>query len=137
MSVAAERDPGRYLVEGGVLIPPGSLAGDLERVLLVALRDRVRAGGGGLVSPGVVAVVEALHAASLVSEFGPAAAGFGTVEGVEQWVTPDDAGQAVGASGRHVRRLCADGLVRHRLVGARRYLVDVEDLRRHLRGEAA
>lgn len=134
---AAERDPARYLVDGGVLIPAGAVAGDLFRLLVVALRDQVRAGGGGRVSDGVAAVAEALHAASLASDSGTGATGSGIVGDASRWRSADDAGREVGLTGRWVRHLCQAGVVDHHRLGPRTLMVDVESLRQYLRREAA
>lgn len=72
-----------------------------------------------------------------VSESGNALQREVRVVDMGMWVTPDEAGQAVGYSGRRVRQLCAAGLVSHRRVGAGRYLVDVESLAAHLRRDSA
>lgn len=68
------------------------------------------------------------------AEFGGGGDGPGTLVPVSNHATPDAAGAAVGLSGRRVRELCQAGRVRWVRSGVRGYLVDVGDLRRHLRG---
>lgn len=74
-----------------------------------------------------------------ISEVGNATALPATLDHVSEgdWQAPGDAGAAVGLSDRRVRQLCAADKIRARRVGAGRWLVDVADLRRHLRGDAA
>jgi hypothetical protein len=71
------------------------------------------------------------------SELGSREADCETIGGVRKYGTPDEAGSAVGLTGRRVRQLCDAGLVAHRVIGKNRKLVDLEDLQRHLRGDAA
>lgn len=84
--------------------------------------------------PGVVVdLLEELHAEAMSDpgHGGPGAVTLGDVS--DTWVTADEAGRAVGMTGRQVRRLCSAGLVRHRRTRAG-YEVDLNDLRRHLSG---
>lgn len=87
--------------------------------------------------PGVVVdLLEELHAEAMsdLGHAGPGAVTLGDVS--DTWVIANEAGRAVGMTGRQVRRLCSAGLVRHRVTRAG-YKVDVEDLRRHLSGGAS
>ena len=103
--------------------------------LLVFARDAQRA---GVEVPRVV--VELLYelqaqalAADRVSEVGSAEVGRETIDDMRTWGTPDETGRQVGLTGRRVRQLCGSGFVAHRRVGGGRYLVDLDDLQRHLR----
>lgn len=104
--------------------------------LLVLARVAVAAPSHEKVPAVVVELIEALSADAM-SESGPAVVAPETlgVVGIEG-MTADEAGAAVGLTGKHVRRLCSAGVVRHTLLGSR-YVVDVSDLRRHLRGDGA
>jgi len=81
-----------------------------------------------------------LHALALaegrISEVGNVPVGVETIDDMRTWGSAEEAGQAVGLSGRRVRQLCADGYVSHRIYGGGRYLVDVGDLQAHLKGRA-
>lgn len=98
--------------------------------LLAVLEPLVRSGGRQRVPPVVVELYRALLEAA--SDSGSAAQGGGTMDSVKQWRSAEDAGRAVGLTGRRVRQLCAAGQVAHRRIGARPVLVDVDDLHRHL-----
>ncbi|NNM44594.1 hypothetical protein [Knoellia koreensis] len=89
---------------------------------------------GRTVPPVVCELMDALQADS-VSDSGSAGESSVSLEDVSTRVTADEAGAAVGLSGRQVRNLCAAGLVSHTRAG-RAYVVDLTDLRRHL-GQAS
>lgn len=130
-------DRTRYLHPGGVLVP-AYLARPVLELLVQGLARESRAAGGAVPTTEFMALLDDLHATDLASD-GRAVSDFGPVESapasVEDMRTPDKAGGEGGLSGRHVRRLCAAGVVTHRRIGARGYLVDVHSLRAHLRGE--
>jgi hypothetical protein len=54
-----------------------------------------------------------------------------------RWHTPGEAAMAVGMSDRHVRRLCEAGSINARQTASGRWLVEIADLQRYLRGEPA
>lgn len=97
--------------------------------LMVLARVAVRA-GAEQVPAVVVELMEALEA-DATSGTGDAGSSGGRLGDVATRVTPDQAGQRVGLSGRHVRSLCARGLVRSDRIGTR-YVVDLDDLHRYL-----
>ncbi|RBY94085.1 hypothetical protein DQ244_01615 [Blastococcus sp. TBT05-19] len=106
--------------------------------LLSVLSPLVTSPGGRARVPGVVVeLLAALMEQAHVSEFGSAAGGAGSMDGVRETGSPADAGAAVGLSARRVRQLCEQGMVAHRRVGVRGYLVDIDDLRRYMRREDA
>lgn len=106
--------------------------------LMAVLQPLVRSPGGRQRVPGVVIeLLQALMQQADVSELGSASGRTGRLVDVTGYGSPADAGAAVGLSARRVRQLCAVGVVAHERVGARGYLVDVNDLRRHIRGEVA
>lgn len=72
-----------------------------------------------------------------ISASGSAPVGSSTLDDVTEWLAPNVAGAAVGCTGRRVRQLCNDGVVRSQRIDGRTLLVDVADLRRHFRGRAA
>lgn len=102
--------------------------------LLVLARAAVLSTTGERVPGVVVELLEAL--AADVSADGNAVGGGGSMDAMGMGLTADEAGSQVGLTGARVRQLCRAGLVRHELL-AGRYLVDVDDLRRHLTGGAA
>lgn len=112
----------------------GVLAGQAADDLLSLVRAALRLGAPrSIATPTLVLLGEALHAASLtMSDSGPEQAMAGMIDGMGSWATPAEAGAHAGVSGRHVRRLCRDGLVAHRRIGQRSILVDLDDLHRHL-----
>jgi len=130
-------DPAEYLQPGGVLVP-ATLAGpllDLITPSLPALAEHARVSATA-VRADLLAVLNALNAADVahdhdrISAIGNAAPPPATVVDVR---TPEDAGRAVGLTGRRIRQLCADGLVAHQRAGARGYLVDLDSLHDYLR----
>jgi hypothetical protein len=133
------RDPGTvtHLHPGGVLVP-ATLAGpllDLITPSLPALAEHARVSATP-VRADLLAVLNALNAADVthdharISAIGNAAPAPATVVDMK---TPEDAGRAVGLTGRRIRQLCADGHVAHQRAGARGYLVDVDSLHAYLR----
>jgi hypothetical protein len=116
----------------------GRRAGEVFDGLMTVLRLLVRAPGGRERVPGVVLeLLGALQEQTESCEFATSSDGSGTLVAVRDHQSPAEAGASVGVSAAWVRKLCAGGHVRHQRVGRRGYLVDVDDLRRHLRGEAA
>ncbi len=102
--------------------------------LLLFARDASRQ---GVEVPNVVKeLLRDLHGQALandrVSEVGSRQVERETIDDVRAYGAPDEAGRQVGLSGRRVRQLCAAGLVAHRQIGAGRYMVDLDDLQRHL-----
>lgn len=102
--------------------------------LLLFARDASRQ---GVDVPTVVKeLLRDLHGQALandrVSEVGSGGVERETIDGMRAYGAPDEAGRQVGLSGRRVRQLCAAGLVAHRQIGGGRYLVDLDDLQRHL-----
>lgn len=123
--------PGRgpRFVPGGLLIP-APFARRLLAWLLPLLRDAARTSGHTLHLPGDVAgFLSALNAVD-VSGTGPTGQAPATVVTMSSSV---DAATAVGLSDRHVRRLCARGLVTHQRTSGGRYLVNIDSLQAHLR----
>ncbi len=86
--------------------------------------------------PGVVVDLMQALAEDAVSTHGSGSGSGGTLMDMSKGLPADQAGAEVGLSGRRVRQLCCDGLVRHVMFDGR-YVVDVEDLRAHLRGRAS
>jgi hypothetical protein len=135
--MSRDPDPVTYLRPGGVLVP-ATLAGpllDLITPSLPALVEHARVSATP-VRADLLAVLGALNAADVahdharISAIGNAAPPTATVVDVR---TPEDAGRAVGLTGRRIRQLCADGLVVHQRAGARGYLVDLDSLHAYLR----
>lgn len=106
--------------------------------LLAVLAPLVSSPGGRARVPGVV--VELLGAlqvrAETVSLNRNGAVEPGTLVDVRAWGSPREAAEAVGLSERRVQQLCAAGLVLHRPVGRRGYLVCIDDVHRYI-GDAA
>lgn len=123
------------MARAGETYRPGEALDELLGLVRAALRTGYTPG------PVITALARDLHARSLqadrASEVGNDRSERETIDGVREYGTPDEAGIAVGLTGRRVRQLCAAGLVAHRPVGKNRYLVDLSDLQRHLRGEVA
>jgi len=110
----------------------GGRAAEHRFALVFFARDAHRAGVD--IPPGISALLNDLTAA--ISDTGSAEVGRESIDGMRTWGTPEETGRQVGLTGRRVRMLCAEGLVAHRLTGGGHYLVDLEDLQRHLRQAA-
>jgi hypothetical protein len=122
----------RFVVGRDVLVPAELAGGLLEqlRPLVRMLRARPPAQVTNLMT--ALAVVDRdLSVSRTRSREGP---GEMLVEQV-RWVTAREAADDVGCTPERVQQLCRAGAVRHRRIGQRMYLVDLEDLHRHYRKE--
>ncbi|MFP8882617.1 helix-turn-helix domain-containing protein [Streptomyces mangrovi] len=128
-------DPGigRLLRPDGSVTVPAAVAGDVLRALVRDLTARVRADGGE-VSPGVRALLYALHTAAQHADR-PAASATGTTPAPTATVTEIPVGEAaalLGCTPEYVRRLARDGIIPARRIGARTWAIDraaLEDYR--------
>jgi hypothetical protein len=133
------------LLAGGVVRVSGQRAAVLRDALLALLARAAQRGDlpASTSRTALSALVEALHAAATPSErlsdVGHASASGVTLVdvGSGEWVSTAEAGVRVGLGERQVRRLASAGLVAHRRVHARMYLVDVSDLSQYLRRAAS
>lgn len=103
---------------------------------------RVAVRGGYVPTAEISELAAALHQRAVAGERAISESGNGhgsreIIDDVREYGTPDEVGSAVGLSGRRVRQLAAAGLVAARPVGKNRWLVDLADVQRHLRGECA
>lgn len=108
-------------------------AQDLTDSLLRVLRAVVTSGERQLVDPLLVELVRELQDHAETFEFATDCDQPGTLVSVRGYQDATAAAATVGCSPQWVRALCRGGHVAHQRIGSRGYLVDVADLRRHLR----